>query len=147
MPTQHVATEKQFRRSLTTHVALIGCITGAWLLTASTHHYILAPASVLSLVATDLNVPSGLTIWLVSAVHASWAFTNFSAKGLDRPSRRLSDDNHRGRNTHRSRNLEFVGRNQRKLLFLTEIAPDCRGSSWDHLDSLNELDWRDRFGR
>ena len=47
-------------------------------MTAATHHYIIAPASVLSQVATDLNVTSGVAVWLVSAVPASWAITNFA---------------------------------------------------------------------
>ncbi|MFB6301515.1 MAG: nitrate/nitrite transporter [Haloferacaceae archaeon] len=65
-------------RALAANRALLGCIVGTWLLTAATHHYIMAPASVLSQVATDLDVTSGVAVWLVSAVPASWAVTNFA---------------------------------------------------------------------
>lgn len=65
--------------------ALVGCLVGLWLLTAATHHYVVAPASVLSRVATDLGVSSGRAVWLVSAVPASWAATNFALGGwIDR---------------------------------------------------------------
>lgn len=58
--------------------ALVGCLLGTWLLTVATHHYLVAPASVLSQVATDVGVTSGTAVWLVSAVLASWAATNFA---------------------------------------------------------------------
>lgn len=69
---------KRIGRSVSANGALLGCIAGAWLLTAATHFYVIAPASVLSQVATDLNVTSGVAVWLVSAVPASWAITNFA---------------------------------------------------------------------
>lgn len=65
-------------RALAAHRALLGCIAGTWLLTAATHHYVMVPASVLSRVAADLQVSSGIAVWLVSAVPASWAVTNFA---------------------------------------------------------------------
>lgn len=65
-------------RALAANEALIGCLVGTWLLTAATHHYVMAPASVLARVATDLQVTPGTAIWLVSAVPATWAVTNFA---------------------------------------------------------------------
>ncbi len=63
----------------------VATLAGAWLLTAATHHYIIAPASVLSAVAADLGVPPSTAIWLVSAVPAAWAGTNFALGGwIDR---------------------------------------------------------------
>jgi predicted MFS family arabinose efflux permease len=64
------------RRSLATHRVLVACLGGLWLLTAATHHYVVAPASVLPQVAAGLGVSSGRAVWLVSAVPASWAATN-----------------------------------------------------------------------
>ncbi|UPV76727.1 MFS transporter (plasmid) [Halorussus limi] len=58
--------------------AFVACLVGTWLLTAATHYYIIAPASVLSTVATDLRVTPARAVWLVSAVPASWAVTNFA---------------------------------------------------------------------
>lgn len=68
---------KQTGRTLAANRPLLGCIVGTWLLTAATHHYIIAPASVLSTVAADLQVTASTAVWLVSAVPASWAVTNF----------------------------------------------------------------------
>ncbi|MFB6167893.1 MAG: nitrate/nitrite transporter [Haloferacaceae archaeon] len=65
-------------RSVATNRALVGTLVGLWLLTAATHHYVVAPASVLPQVAADLGVSSGRAVWLVSAVPASWAATNFA---------------------------------------------------------------------
>lgn len=65
-------------RVLVANRALAGCLVGTWLLTVATHHYVVAPASVLSRVAADLGVASGRAVWLVSAVPASWAVTNFA---------------------------------------------------------------------
>lgn len=53
------------------------CLLGTWLLTVATHYYVITPASVLSTVASDLGTSEARTIWLVSAVPASWAVTNF----------------------------------------------------------------------
>ncbi len=73
------------RRSVATNRALLGTLAGLWLLTAGTHHYVVAPASVLSQIAVDLGVSSGRAVWLVSAVPASWAATNFALGGwIDR---------------------------------------------------------------
>ncbi|MFC7157095.1 nitrate/nitrite transporter [Halomarina halobia] len=58
--------------------ALIGCLVGTWLLTAAAHYYVVAPASVLSQVAGDLGVAPAVAVWLVSAVPATWALTNFA---------------------------------------------------------------------
>lgn len=69
---------KSVGRTLSANRAFLECITGVWLLTAATHHYIMAPASVLSQVSTDLYITSGVAVWLVSAVPASWAVTNFA---------------------------------------------------------------------
>lgn len=66
------------RRALLNNQPLVGCLLGTWLLTAATHHYLVAPASVLSQVAADVGVTSGTAVWLVSAVLASWAVTNFA---------------------------------------------------------------------
>lgn len=68
---------KQTGRFLAANRPLLGCLAGTWLLTAATHHYIIAPASVLSIVAADLQVNASTAVWLVSAVPASWAVTNF----------------------------------------------------------------------
>lgn len=65
-------------RALLANQALVGCLAGTWLLTVATHHYVVAPASVLSRVAADVGVTSGTAVWLVSAVPASWAVTNFA---------------------------------------------------------------------
>lgn len=65
-------------RALAANRALVGCLGGLWLLTAATHHYIMAPASVLSQVAADLHVAPAVAVWLVSAVPGSWAITNFA---------------------------------------------------------------------
>jgi nitrate/nitrite transporter NarK len=65
-------------RTLTANRALVGCLGGLWLLTAATHHYIMAPASVLPQVAADLRVAPAVAVWLVSAVPGSWAITNFA---------------------------------------------------------------------
>ncbi|MFB6124225.1 MAG: nitrate/nitrite transporter [Haloferacaceae archaeon] len=65
-------------RTLRSNRALAGCLFGTWLLTVATHHYVVAPASVLSRIATDLGVTSNTAVWLVSAVPASWAVTNFA---------------------------------------------------------------------
>lgn len=65
-------------RRAVTHRSLIGCLLGTWLLSAATHHYVVAPASVLPQVTTDLAVSEGTAIWLVSAVPGSWALTNFA---------------------------------------------------------------------
>jgi nitrate/nitrite transporter NarK len=48
------------------------------LLSAATHHYVVAPASVLPRVSADLAVTGGTAIWLVSAVPGTWALTNFA---------------------------------------------------------------------
>lgn len=69
---------KTIGRTLATNRALVGCLGGLWLLTAATHHYIMAPASVLPRVAADLHVTPAVAVWLVSAVPASWAITNFA---------------------------------------------------------------------
>jgi nitrate/nitrite transporter NarK len=66
------------RRGFRDERAFVACLVGAWLLTAATHHYIIAPASVLSTVAADLGVTPARAVWLVSAVPASWAVTNFA---------------------------------------------------------------------
>ena len=63
-------------RWLARHRALVGCLAGLWLLTTATHHFVVAPASVLPSVAADLGVSEGRAVWLVSAVPASWAATN-----------------------------------------------------------------------
>ncbi|MFB6309525.1 MAG: MFS transporter, partial [Haloarculaceae archaeon] len=65
-------------RTLLANRPLVGCLLGTWLLTVATHHYVVAPASVLSRVAADVGVTSGTAVWLVSAVPASWAVTNFA---------------------------------------------------------------------
>ena len=57
---------------------LLGCLLGTWILTVAAHHYIIAPASVLSVVADDFEVTTATAVWLVSAVPASWAVTNFA---------------------------------------------------------------------
>jgi nitrate/nitrite transporter NarK len=73
------------RRSLAAHRAFVGSLVGLWLLSAATHHYVVAPASVLPRVAADLGVSSGRAVWLVSAVPASWAATNFAlGRWIDR---------------------------------------------------------------
>jgi len=66
------------RRAAVGNRSLLGCLAGTWLLTAATHHYILAPASVLPRVAADLGVSVGVAVWLVSAVPAAWAVSNFA---------------------------------------------------------------------
>ena len=66
------------RRRLRDDRAFVACLLGTWLLTAATHYYIIAPASVLSGVAADLGVTPARAVWLVSAVPASWAVTNFA---------------------------------------------------------------------
>ena len=78
MPGHVTARIKKGGRTLAANQALLGCIVGTWLLTAATHHYVMVPASVLSQVAADLQVTSGVAVWLVSAVPASWAVTNFA---------------------------------------------------------------------
>ena len=65
-------------RGLRDRRAFVVCLVGTWLLTASTHHYIIAPASVLPTVAAGLGVTPTRAVWLVSAVPASWAVTNFA---------------------------------------------------------------------
>jgi nitrate/nitrite transporter NarK len=66
------------RRNLLAERSLAACLVGTWLLTAATHYYIIAPASVLSTAASDLAVAPTRAIWLVSAVPGSWAVTNFA---------------------------------------------------------------------
>lgn len=65
-------------RALAAHRPLLGCLLGTWLLSAATHHYVVAPASVLPQVSADLAVSEGTAIWLVSAVPGTWALTNFA---------------------------------------------------------------------
>ena len=63
---------------------------GAWLLSAALHVYIIMPASVLPEVADGLAVSETTAVWLVSAVLASWAVTNFGVGVLvDRVGDRL----------------------------------------------------------
>lgn len=64
---------------------LLGTLTGLWLLSAAAHLYIIAPASVLSVVATDLGIEPSTAVWLVSAVLAAWAGTSaVVGVGIDR---------------------------------------------------------------
>lgn len=65
------------RRLLSAERSFAWCLLGTWLLTAATHYYIITPASVLGTVASDLGTTEARAIWLVSAVPASWAVTNF----------------------------------------------------------------------
>lgn len=78
MPTRIGRPVRNAARYFAANEALIGCLVGTWLLTAATHHYILAPASVLDRIATDLDVSAGTAVWLVSAVPGTWALTNFA---------------------------------------------------------------------
>ena len=64
-------------RSLVDNRSFAWCLLGTWLLTVATHYYVIAPASVLGTVASDLGTTETRAIWLVSAVPASWAVTNF----------------------------------------------------------------------
>lgn len=54
----------------------LGYLVAAWLVSAATHVYVIAPASVLPRVADGLGVPETTAVWLVSAVLAAWAATN-----------------------------------------------------------------------
>jgi len=74
--TNIVARAGAAERWLARNRALVGCVAGLWLLTTATHHFVVAPASVLPRVAADLGVSEGRAVWLVSAVPASWAATN-----------------------------------------------------------------------
>ncbi|WP_281194932.1 nitrate/nitrite transporter [Halorubrum sp. F4] len=65
------------RRSFADDRPFAWCLLGTWLLTAATHYYVITPASVLGVVAGDLGTSEARAIWLVSAVPASWAVTNF----------------------------------------------------------------------
>lgn len=65
-------------RAVADNRPLLGCLLGTWLLSAATHHYVVAPASVLPQVTADLAVTEGTAIWLVSAVPGTWALTNFA---------------------------------------------------------------------
>lgn len=55
---------------------LLGTVVGLWVLSAAAHHYIIAPASVLSTIAGDLGVEPSTAVWLVSAVLAAWTVTS-----------------------------------------------------------------------
>ncbi|MFB6233850.1 MAG: nitrate/nitrite transporter [Halopenitus sp.] len=64
---------------------LLGTIVGLWLLAAAAHHYVIAPASVLSTISTDLGVGPSTGVWLVSAVLAAWTVTSAVVGGaIDR---------------------------------------------------------------
>jgi len=72
-------------RALAARRSFVACLAGAWLLTAATHYYVIAPASTLSAAADGLGVSPGRAVWLVSAVPAAWAVTNVAVGGpIDR---------------------------------------------------------------
>jgi len=72
-------------RGLAGSRAFVARLAGAWLLTAATHYYVIAPASTLAAVADGIGVVPGRAIWLVSAVPAAWAVTNVAVGGpIDR---------------------------------------------------------------